>query len=363
MPLRPGQVRPMLAYAVPRPFDSPRHLFEPKWDGYRCLVFLEGGEIRLQSRNLRDITADFPSLQGLHRLMDAGQAVVDGEITAWEGGRPSFSALQARTGRVVFVAFDLLELEGSPLMEHPLEERRAALERVLAGALPGQGERDLVLSPAVPERGCHLFHQAASLGLEGVVGKERGSPYLPGQRSRHWLKVKVRRTADCVIVGYRLAPGGELGSLVLAVPGQEGGGWQIVGHVGTGWDRATGARVLSLLRLLPPGPAPARLPPEFRRGVTWVEPRVVCSVAYLEVTRDGMLRHTSFLGLRPDLEPEAAGLERFLPQAPPGPQGAGHSQVGRGAGEGGSPDENGPPGEEGLRGGDGAGREPVRGGG
>lgn len=327
MPLVPGQVRPMLAYTVPRPFDSPRHLFEPKWDGYRCLAFVEGGETRLQSRNLRDITGDFVSLGGLHRLVGARRAVLDGEITAWEGGRPSFSALQARTGRVVFVAFDCLELEGRCLLNRPLEERRAALERIVVAPSIGDesgttaptaeaatgdpGGAQLILSPVVPDRGRSLFRRTADLGLEGVVGKERGSPYLPGQRSRHWLKVKVRRTADCVIMGYRLAPGGELGSLVLAVPAQEG--WQVVGNVGTGWDRATAARVLSLLRLLRPAPAPARLPPEFRHGVTWVEPRVVCSVAYLEVTRDGVLRHTSFQGLRPDLEPEAAGRERFLP--------------------------------------------------
>ncbi|MFZ5768379.1 MAG: non-homologous end-joining DNA ligase [Bacillota bacterium] len=316
MPLRPGEVRPMLAYAAPAPFDSPRHLFEPKWDGYRCLAFVDGGVTRLQSRNLRDITGEFPGLEGLHRYLKARQAVVDGEITAWEQGRPSFSALQARTGRLVFVAFDLLELEGRELMDRPLAERREVLERVVQEETAGG---DLALSPVVPERGRELFAKAARLGLEGVVGKERDSPYLPGQRSRYWLKVKVRRTADCVIVGYRLAPGGGLGSLVLAVPGA--GEWQVVGHVGTGWDQRTGAHILSLLH---PGSPPARVPRGFRRGVAWVEPQVVCSVSYLEVPRDGMLRHTSFLGLRPDLSPREAGLELQPDDRPaitPGEQG------------------------------------------
>lgn len=292
----------MLACAAPAPFDSPRHLFEPKWDGYRCLAFVGAGETRLQSRNLRDITGQFAGLARLHTRLQGRSAVVDGEITAWQEGRPSFSALQSGRGRLVFVAFDLLELEGRELLTCPLEVRRHALERVVP---TDGGDPPLVLSPVVPERGRELFARAAELGLEGVVAKERGSPYLPGQRSRHWLKVKVRRTADCVIVGYRLAPGGDLGSLVLAVPA--GDGWKLVGHVGTGWDRRTGAHILSLLR---PAPPVVKAPPDLRHGVTWVEPRLVCSVAYLEVTGEGMLRHTSFIGLRRDLEPEEAGLDR-----------------------------------------------------
>lgn len=309
MDLRPGGVRPMLAFAVEHPFDSARHLFEPKWDGYRCLAFVDAGEVRLQSRNLRDVTADFPSLAALHRFLGARRAVLDGEVTAWEKGRPSFSALQARAGRVVFVAFDILELEGRVLMGEPLEERRAALERVLGDAAGGDGP--VILSPAVPERGRQLFARAVGLGLEGVVGKERGSPYVQG-RSRYWLKVKARRSADCVICGYRLAPGGGLGSLVLAVPAPQGG-WRVVGSVGTGWDRRTAEQVLALLRGLGSHAPPGELPRELRRGVNWVEPRLVCSVAYLEVTRDGVLRHTSFLGLRPDLDPSAAALERTVP--------------------------------------------------
>lgn len=295
----------MLASAVAEPFDSSRHLFEPKWDGYRCLAFVEAGVTRLQSRNLRDITDEFPSLAQLHRLLRVRRAVVDGEITAWEGGRPSFSALQARAGHLVFVAFDLLEVGERELLARPLEERRDLLERLVAAATGLDGEEsDVVLSPVVPEKGRALFGRAAALGLEGVVGKELGSPYLPGRRTRYWLKVKVRRTADCVIAGYRLAPGGDLGTLVLAVP-QEGG-WRVVGHVGTGWDRETGRHILSLLE---PGAPPPRIPREFRRGVTWVRPKLVCSVAYLEVTGDGMLRQASFLGLRPDLEPAEAGVD------------------------------------------------------
>ena len=320
----------MLASAVGEPFDSSRHLFEPKWDGYRCLAFVEAGDTRLQSRNLRDITAEFPSLARLHRWLRVRQAVVDGEITAWEGGKPSFSALQVRAGHLVFVAFDLLEIKGRELLTCPLEERRDLLERTVSAAtvLDGEGSA-VVLSPAVPEQGRALFARAAALGLEGVVGKELGSPYLPGRRTRYWLKVKVRRTADCVIAGYRLAPGGELGSLVLAVP-QEGG-WRVVGHVGTGWDQEMGRRILSLLEQ---GAPPARIPDEFRRGVTWVRPRVVCSVAYLEVTRDGMLRQASFLGLRPDLEPAEVGGE-LRPGAGPSPGAEVRNREGPGeAGEG-----------------------------
>ena len=290
----------MLAGLAEAPFDSENHLFEPKWDGYRCLAFLSRGATVLQSRNLRLITSEFPELAGLHELVDAGDAVLDGEITAWEGGRPSFSALQSRRGKLIYVVFDLLRLEGRELLSCPLEERR----RLLRSCLPAEREDPLILSPAVPGRGKELFAAAARLGLEGTVGKELDSDYRPGQRSRSWLKVKVRRTADCVIVGYRLAPGGSLGSLIVAVPGEEG--WVVVGHVGTGWSEHTGADILRRLR---PGVPPPRVLPEFRRDVVWVVPELVCSVTYLEVTPDGRLRHPSFVGLRPDLRPDEAGLE------------------------------------------------------
>ena len=297
----------MLASSVSHPFDSDRHLFEPKWDGYRCLAFLRGGQAILQSRNLRDITLEFPQLADLARFFAVGEAVVDGEITAWEGGRPSFSALQGRRGQVTYVVFDMLARAGEALLDRPLEERRRCLEEALVypdGHEPGAAPtaRPLViLSPAIPTQGRELFAAAARLGLEGVMAKEVGSPYLPGQRSRYWLKVKVRRAADVVIVGYRLAPGGSLGSLALAVA--DDGDWRIIGHVGTGWDKRSGQHLLHRLRQLETAAPPAPVPPDLGEGVTWVEPTLVCSVSYLELTPEGRLRHTSFLGLRPDLDP------------------------------------------------------------
>lgn len=298
MALLPGRVRPMLARISPAPFDSPRHLFEPKWDGYRCLLFLSAGVVRLQSRNLKDITAEFPALASLSGCWRVKEAVVDGEITAWEGGRPSFAALQARRGQLVFVAFDLLQKEGRELLDLPLEERKAHLADLVDPA-PG-----LALSPGVLARGKDLFAAAVRLGWEGTVAKELGSPYLPGQRSRHWLKTKARRSADCVIVGYRLGPGGRLASLALALPQDEG--WSIVGQVGSGWDEKTGREMLGKFRSAPP---PGRAFQKLARGINWVKPELVCSVAYTELTPEGQLRHPVFLGLRPDLDPEEAGWE------------------------------------------------------
>ena len=290
----------MLAELAAEPFDSDRHLFEPKWDGYRCLAFIRPGETVLQSRNLRLITAEFAPVSRLHEVVETRDAVLDGEITAWEGGRPSFSALQASRGTILYVVFDILRWEGRELLSCPLEERR----RLLAACVPEEAGAPVLLSPVVPGRGKELFAAAARLGLEGTVGKELSSPYRPGERSRCWLKAKVRHTADCVILGYRLAPGGGLGSLVLAVPKEHG--WEVVGHVGTGWDERTGEQIR---RRLCPATPPVQVPPEFRRNVTWVLPEVVCTVNYQEITPEGKLRHPSFVGLRPDLEPHEAGLE------------------------------------------------------
>ena len=194
----PPIVEPMLAQKVEAPFDSQDHLFEIKWDGIRCLAFLEAGRVRLQSRRLLDLTFQFPELACLGRLPPG--TVLDGELVILQEGRPSLREVQqrallqnrqrieflSRMRPVTYMVFDLLYLKGKPLMASPFSLRRAALQDLLERfPLPG------ILGPeAVRNQGCQLFAQAMRLGLEGIMAKRLDGPYLPGKRSRYWLKIK-----------------------------------------------------------------------------------------------------------------------------------------------------------------------------
>lgn len=312
----PTWLRPMLAESAEGPFDSPRHLFEIKWDGYRCLGFLEKGRTTLISRNGHDISYSFPELRGLHRLLRVGEAVVDGEVVAFEGDRPSFGKLQRR-GRmtdarqialasasipVVFVAFDLLFAGGEDLTRRSLESRLESLSEVL-----GTSEV-AAISQAVPERGKALFEGIVrSRGLEGLVAKELGSPYLPGRRTSYWLKIRNVRGADCVIGGYTLNGPGRLASLILGVFATR---LVCIGKVGTGISGEEGRRLLEILEPVPRSPFPGGVPPDIARGAVWVKPDQVCAVEYLELSTDGRLRHPSFKGLREDKRPGECLWER-----------------------------------------------------
>lgn len=296
-----GRVEPMLAETAPAAFDDDGWLFELKWDGYRAIAFLEcvgtggtrDGRTRLQSRRRRDLTPAYPSLAALHRRLDARRAVLDGEVIALRDGRPDFQTLQARAGPVVYVAFDLLELDGRLLLSSPLAERRRLLEeRVKAGP-------DLLISVGVTGRGRDLYRAAVAAGLEGTVGKRLESPYRPGCRSRDWLKVRNVRRTFAVVCGFtRAADARPLGALVLGAT-DHSGRLVYVGHVGTGFDAGEASRLVSILV---PGPCPLNggEPHELAGKVVWVRPERVVEVEYLETTRDGRLRHPVYRGLRPD---------------------------------------------------------------
>jgi bifunctional non-homologous end joining protein LigD len=309
-PVPPPTYQPMMASLTAAPFDDEGWLFEVKWDGHRCLANL-GRATRLTSRTARDMTGQFPELIDLHRQLAARNAVVDGEIVALDrDGRPSFERMQDRFHRapeelarnrgrvpVQFIAFDLLWLDGEPLLDLPLVERRARLAEVLVET------RDVRLSQVVHGRGVDFFEQARGLGLEGVVAKRAASPYRPGIRSHDWRKIKALRRQDCVIVGWTPGQGQRgptLGSLLLAV--SDGGRLRYAGNVGTGFTQAF------LEDLLPSLVEREVAEPRFEgaprlRGARFVRPELVCEVEYLKWTDDGKLRAASFKGLRPDKPP------------------------------------------------------------
>jgi len=194
----PRSLKPMLAKRAGAPFDSDKHLFEIKWDGLRCLAFIEGGRVRLQSRQLTELTLQFPELGCLARLPSG--TVLDGELVVMDSGKPSLSKIQqraplqdhqriqwlSRTSPATYLLFDLLYFEGQPLLGSPLSFRREKLQQ-LFGRLRVPG---VVVTGGARTHGRQLFAQVTRLGLEGIVAKRLDGPYLPGRRSVHWLKIK-----------------------------------------------------------------------------------------------------------------------------------------------------------------------------
>jgi DNA ligase D-like protein (predicted ligase) len=301
-----AKIPPMLAYSS-RPFDSPHHLFEIKWDGTRGILFIRDGKIRLQNRRLQDITPRYPDLKEIYRQFKAVNAILDGELVALTQGRADFPKLQqreqlsdplkielaARRLPVTYMVFDLLYLNGEGFLHVPLLKRKQALREILR-------ESDQVVeSKFIREQGQAFFREAVAQGLEGVMGKAVASPYLPGQRSRHWLKIKPRGLKACHIVGYTRGMGWRqpyFGSLALA--SREPEGWQFRGLVGSGFSladlKAISRRLRELLVAAPPVPALPRI-----KGLTWVKPELRCEVSYQEETARGHFRAPAFMGLVP----------------------------------------------------------------
>jgi bifunctional non-homologous end joining protein LigD len=296
-----GEYRPMLATQEEHIPRGDGWTFEVKFDGYRALAYIRGGECRLVSRNGNDLTGRFTEVaRALVKAVRSPNAVVDGEVARIDPtGRTSFSELQQGSGQLVYYAFDLLELDGKPLVDLPLHERKERLRELID---------DRVGPVAVSEGfddGEALFEVAREQKLEGIIAKRLDSTYKSGRRTRDWLKLKTENTDEFVVAGYTRGAGrraGTFGALVLGV--YEDGALRYVGNVGTGFDDAEIRRLLALLKPLhrdtPPFADVPKMPRVRKGDVQWVEPRLVAQVRYGEWTHDGHLRHPAYLGLRDD---------------------------------------------------------------
>jgi bifunctional non-homologous end joining protein LigD len=303
----PHAVQPMLASPVEQPFDRPGWLFEVKWDGYRAIAEIEGGRVRLYSRNRLDFNERYPPVVG--SLAQLGHdAVLDGEVVVLdEHGEAHFQLLQQyqKTGEGVlaYYVFDLLYLDGHDLRSLPLRRRKELLA-ALVDNLPS-----IRLSEHIEERGRAFFEAASERGLEGIIAKSAASPYRMGMRSHDWLKIRTHRRQEAVIGGFTQSRGSRphFGALVLGV--YQGDDLVYVGHTGTGLNDATLADVRRQLDPLVQKTCPFRKRPKTNAPVQWVRPELVCEVEYQQWTSDGNMRFPVFLGLRPDKPPRSVVRE------------------------------------------------------
>jgi bifunctional non-homologous end joining protein LigD len=303
-------VEPMLAQSADEAPVSDDYLYEVKWDGIRALIALDEGDIRIRSRNQHDITARFPELLIPGQAFRAASALFDAEIVCLDdAGKPVFANVlhrmqQSGKGAIerarvrypaVCYVFDCLYLDGRPIVNEPLVRRRAWMEDAIRSGTPYR------VSEAVAE-GVGLFRAAVKKGLEGIMAKGKRSTYRPGTRSAQWLKIKKRRTMECVIIGYTKGRGNRhalFGALQLAL--REDDSLRYVGKVGTGLDEKSMKETFAYLKDIKRVKRPVKGKPPDDAQTIWIEPGAICEVQFASLTKEGMLREPVFVRLRPDL--------------------------------------------------------------
>ncbi|MFH1149420.1 MAG: non-homologous end-joining DNA ligase [Actinomycetota bacterium] len=308
----PTHVKPMLALLGTLPREADRFGFEYKWDGTRALAYISRGSLRLESRNLNDVTVSYPELVPLAAAFERGNAVLDGEIVALdEDGRPSFNILQHRMGVVspdaaarlaretdlVYMLFDIIYLDGRLVTDRPYTERRELLEGL---GLNG----DTWHTPAsYPGEGEAMLSSAREAGLEGVVAKVLTSRYSPGKRTGEWIKVRLRSGQEFVVGGWepeKGTAGKAVGSLLMGYHEKAGDDRLVfAGRVGTGYtdrDRSDLREALERISR-PDSPFTGEVG---RRDTRFVDPVLIAEVEYHGWTGEHHLRQASFKGLRGD---------------------------------------------------------------
>lgn len=307
-------IRPMLAMSSPLPFDSEKHIFELKWDGTRAIAFIDDQGVRLQNRRLIDISYRYPELEDLKKAV-RGSAVLDGELVILHEGKPDFERLQQReqvedrvrikllseTVPATYIVFDILYIEDRSLMALPLINRKKILTDTI---IPSE---HIILSEHYTN-GKELYNLALKRGFEGIMAKDRESPYLQGRRSPYWLKIKKSVDIDAIVCGIMegKAETMPVGSLILGV--YRKGELVHIGQVGTGFNEKEIAQLLKMAeRLYTPNP-PFKKISSLKRKVHWLKPEIVVRVKFLEWTKDMKLRSPVFLHFRFDKSPRECEL-------------------------------------------------------
>ena len=320
----PKDIEPMLATLVDRPPEERGWLYEIKWDGYRAIAYLDKGKVDIRSRNNKSFNEKFyPVYEALKSWKI--NTVVDGEIVVVnEKGVPDFNELQLwrseADGQLAFYVFDVLWLEGFTVMDLPLEERHQLLEAIIPS-----GNGIIKISEQFNTSGKEFFSLAEQLGLEGIFAKKSNSIYIPGNRSREWLKIKTEKRQEFVIGGYTINENTSKLFSALLVGLYQDSEFHFVTPVGTGFNTATQKDILQKLKPYETKTCPFIEKPEYNKPsrfrpnppkakVIWVKPKLVAEISFREVTKDGAIRHPSFKGLREDKKPRQ--VIREIPKQP-----------------------------------------------
>jgi bifunctional non-homologous end joining protein LigD len=309
--------KPMLAKEAPDAFTDKDWIFEIKWDGFRAISYIEE-KYSVKSRNGKELKYNFPELSELTNL--GSNIVVDGEIVVMSEGKPDFQALlergqavlsgeiqkQADLRPVTYIVFDILEKDGKSLTNLSLLERKQILKESLK-----EGSR-VLLSDFIEEKGEAYFKLVLDKGLEGIMAKNKESHYEEGLRTGSWLKIKKLKTCDCIIFGYTKGTqsrGTTFGALILGLYDTDGKP-VYVGKVGTGFTQEMLGILMNKFEKIVTDVAPFK--PEVGDEVTWLEPKLVCEVAFQVLTKDFRLRMPRFKGLRDDKSPAECTMDQLV---------------------------------------------------
>jgi bifunctional non-homologous end joining protein LigD len=330
----PTKVKPMLATLVNKPFNSKFWVFEVKWDGVRSILFLhkKKGILELQSRNGMSITHRYPELiktlsfstSSSSSMIKCKESVVlDGEVVVLDkkNGTPSFQSHQRRMNvdsikeienlsneiPATYYFFDVLYLDGADLQVLPFLERRRILSDVI-----GKENARIKISHFIEEQGQEAFDKTKSMGLEGLIAKNKSSKYVQGLRSRDWLKIKHIKTQDCVVIGYTRGEGNRenyFGSLLLAAFDPTNSKFRFVGHTGSGFDFIQLDEIYKILQALRVDKCPIDYVPYTNREPTWVRPELVAEIKFSDWTSEKIMRAPIFLRFREDKAPKDCLIE------------------------------------------------------
>jgi len=316
------KIKPMLAFPS-EPFNSDEWCYEVKFDGTRCLAYVNTKEksVKMLNRRLIYFEDRYPELQKIWKDVKGGKVILDGEVVVLEKGKPNFYKLAEREhveGKTriellskmlpaTYIVFDILYKDGKDLTDLPLIERKKILKETV------KESSRLILSEYIIGKGKKFFEEVKKKDLEGIMAKKLDSPYLIGQRSKLWLKIKALQTLDTIIIGYTTGTGkrGELlGSLITACYYQ--GKLKYVGKVGTGFTEDQLAELLKKLEKLKVNKCPIEPEPELKlppgREPIWIKPKLICEVKFMNLSEDLVMRAPVFLRLREDKLPEECQL-------------------------------------------------------